>query len=72
MEQNREIQNYLEYLERKSDRELQRVVKAMKCCRECRGDRKAYYVCLVEQGISLRQIGILEGVSRQAISKRLA
>ena len=67
MNSNQRIKNYLTHLEEKSDREMNEVIAAMESCHKVESDRKQYYLCLSKQGLSLRQIGILEGITKQSI-----
>lgn len=61
----------IEKLKQKSDRELSVVAIALVSCNNCSHDRRTYYECLKNQGLTYQQIAILEGISRQMVFKVL-
>jgi len=64
---NESIKRYENHLAEKYDRELRKVVKAFENCRHCQNHQERY-LCLYEQGLSHRQIGVAVGLSQQRIS----
>ncbi len=72
VEINIKLKNYLEYLESKKEQEISAIKTALEECECCKSDRIQFYECLISQGkLTFRQIGILEGISKQAVHRYL-
>ena len=61
----------IEKIKQKSDRDLSVIAIALVSCNNCSHDRRNYYECLKNQGLTYQQIAILEGISRQMVFKVL-
>ena len=82
MSNNQRIKRYLHYLESKLDAEMEQITNALKECdrvpaplrdrlkfAESKDERWVFYNCLLNQGLTFKQIGILEGISKQAVNE---
>ncbi len=67
---NKKLKNYLKYLESKADYEMSVVVAALEKCKCCESDRVRFYDCLLNKGmLTFEHIGILDGISKQAVNE---
>ncbi len=67
---NEKIKRFERHLIEQKNQELQKISIAVEKCRNCR-NRQDWYLCLSGQNLTYRQIGILEGISKQKIGQML-
>ena len=67
---NEKIKRFERHLTEEKNRELQKISIALKKCQNCQTSQD-WYLCLYRQNLTYRQIGILEGMSKQKIGQIL-
>ena len=67
---NEKIKRFEKYLIEQKNQELQKISLALENCQNCHNSRD-WYICLCRQNLTYRQIGILEGISKQKIGQIL-
>lgn len=71
MKSNDLIKNYSKYLEQKKNEKQGSFVDAVRACEHHWRDRYLFHNCLLSQGVSVEQVAVAEGISKQAVSKYL-
>ena len=67
---NEKIKRFEQHLIEQKNQELQKIAIAVEKCQNCQNSRD-WYFCLSQQNLTYRQIGILEGISKQKIGQIL-
>lgn len=67
---NEKIKRFERHLVEQKNQELQKISIAVEKCQSC-SNSQDWYLCLYGQNLTYRQIGILEGISKQKIGRIL-